>query len=151
MSAYHKARYQEIKNDPVRNELRKAQVRAAAKRFRQAHPEAEAERYKQCRKGNPVHAARQRRYHLKRVCGITPEQWDAQFESQGKRCANPHCRVANPGSRGWHTDHDHRTGKFRAILCQKCNQALGNVNDDVLVLQGLIKYLEHFGGANVPK
>lgn len=38
-------------------------------------------------------------------------------------------------------DHDHRTGVVRGTLCRKCNLALGNVNDSVSILEGLIQYL----------
>jgi len=38
-------------------------------------------------------------------------------------------------------DHCHKTGKFRGWLCMKCNTALGLVNDDIELLQKMIKYL----------
>jgi len=39
-------------------------------------------------------------------------------------------------------DHDHKTDKFRGWLCGHCNSALGMVNDDISILEGLIKYLK---------
>lgn len=39
-------------------------------------------------------------------------------------------------------DHDHKTGRVRGWLCDDCNVALGRVNDSVLILKGLIKYLK---------
>jgi hypothetical protein len=39
-------------------------------------------------------------------------------------------------------DHDHKTGKIRGLLCQKCNQGLGLFNDNVLLLREAILFLE---------
>ena len=54
---------------------------------------------------------------------------------QGGVCAA--CRTDEPK----HVDHDHQTGHVRGVLCFLCNQALGNVRDDVERLQRLIDYL----------
>jgi hypothetical protein len=75
-----------------------------------------------------------REYHLRRRYGITGADYDAAVEAQGGVC--PGC-----GGEPQHVDHDHRTGKVRGILCFNCNQALGNVRDDVTVLARLIAYL----------
>lgn len=54
----------------------------------------------------------------------------------------PICKTRKPGGRGeWHLDHNHKTKKFRGILCSKCNIALGCVQDDPNRLLKLIKYL----------
>ena len=55
--------------------------------------------------------------------------------AQGGRCAA--CGQDEPK----HVDHDHETGRVRGMLCFLCNQALGNVRDDVTRLQALIDYL----------
>jgi hypothetical protein len=55
------------------------------------------------------------------------------------------CQVCDQPSktkRGLHIDHNHHTGEIRGVLCQGCNHALGNVNDNVEVLKKLIAYLE---------
>lgn len=39
-------------------------------------------------------------------------------------------------------DHDHKTNKVRALLCGKCNKALGLLNDDIFLLKNSILYLE---------
>jgi hypothetical protein len=38
-------------------------------------------------------------------------------------------------------DHDHKTGKFRGWLCNRCNSALGFADDNVQRLMLLIAYL----------
>lgn len=67
--------------------------------------------------------------------------------AQGGQCANGGCKATVPGGRGtWHVDHDHLTGKVRALLCNACNTALalqgdGYDNDRIV---GLYEYaVEH--------
>jgi hypothetical protein len=76
-----------------------------------------------------------REYHLRRRYGIGQAEVDAMLAAQGGLCAA--CRHDEPK----HVDHDHATGQVRGMLCFLCNQALGNVRDDVARLQGLIDYL----------
>jgi hypothetical protein len=76
-----------------------------------------------------------RDYHLRRRYGLTSADVDAMIEAQGGTCA------VCPGP-PQHVDHDHETGEVRGILCFNCNQALGNVRDNSMVLRGLARYLE---------
>lgn len=85
-------------------------------------------------------AATKRRRDLKKRYGITPEQWDAIFITQGSRCAI--CKTADAGKRQWHTDHCHTSGKVRGILCMRCNALLGYAKDNVTTLYEAITYLE---------
>lgn len=39
-------------------------------------------------------------------------------------------------------DHDHKTGEIRGWLCDNCNVALGRVDDSMVILKELIKYLK---------
>lgn len=89
----------------------------------------------------------QRRSNLGRY-GITPEQWDAMFESQGNRCAI--CRTDDPGGKGWATDHDHACcpergtacGKcIRGILCGCCNTGIGLLKDSPTVFLAAADYV----------
>jgi hypothetical protein len=78
-----------------------------------------------------------RTYHLKRRYGITAEQADAMLEAQGGVCAI--CRAA-PAA---HVDHDHSTGRVRALLCFNCNGGLGQFRDDPFLLQMAAFYVKH--------
>ena len=88
--------------------------------------------------------------------GITREQFDALFESQGHVCAT--CGTDDPGTSYWAVDHDHACcpgsdntcGKcIRGILCRACNHALGNVRDNPETLARLIDYLKE-GHVTIP-
>jgi hypothetical protein len=117
--AERKKLWRERNIDKVRADARKSKRRQYEK-----NPEAARARRKAWRKNNPERAKlSDRRWQLKRF-DVTPEQWDAIFKAQGERCAI--CHTADPhDNRGWHTDHDHATGKMRGILCRNCNIALG--------------------------
>lgn len=41
----------------------------------------------------------------------------------------------------YNIDHCHKTKKVRGLLCTRCNLALGNLEDDINILQSMIKYL----------
>lgn len=71
----------------------------------------------------------QRRSHLKRFYGITPDQYDAIIEAQGGGCGI--CGAVS--EKRMHVDHDHACcpGRrccgscVRGILCLTCNRLLG--------------------------
>lgn len=86
--------------------------------------------------------ARRHAYHLKRKYGLTVEQVEFTFGSQGRKCGI--CGADEPGGRFnlWQIDHDHKTGKFRGVLCWRCNQLLGYARDSIQILGLSMKYLK---------
>jgi hypothetical protein len=84
-----------------------------------------------------------RKNQLKKNYGITPEQYDELFIQQKGRCAI--CgRHQTEFKNRLSIDHDHVTGKVRALLCTNCNFILGNAKDDMTILLSAIKYLEKY-------
>lgn len=72
---------------------------------------------------------------------LTTSQWKQLFINQGSCCAI--CETDKPESRnGWHTDHDHKTGKVRGILCHHCNSLLGYSKENLYTLEEAIRYLK---------
>lgn len=45
------------------------------------------------------------------------------------------------GRKGLHVDHDHSSGKVRAMLCCHCNQGLGHFRDDPALIERAAGYL----------
>jgi len=74
--------------------------------------------------------------------GITPEQWLETWDAQDGKCAI--CGTDNWGGRHDkpHADHCHETGKFRGILCDECNRAIGILHEDPARLRAAAAYLE---------
>lgn len=79
-------------------------------------------------------------WRLKSVYGITVEQYNEMLNEQGGCCAI--CGTNEPTGYNWHVDHNHDTGKVRALLCSQCNQAIGMMKEDVSILRRAIEYLE---------
>lgn len=100
-----------------------------------ADPEAKA-RYKRNGKEN----------NLLTNYGITLSDYDRMFENQGGRCAiceETHADTANHGLY-FSVDHDHKSGKVRALLCTNCNLGIGHFKDDETRLSSALMYLRRF-------
>ena len=74
-----------------------------------------------------------------RYGGFTLENKATLLRKQKGKCAI--CKRRKPDTKkGWHTDHNHKTGHVRGILCQRCNHRLGVVEDKKF-LRAALKYL----------
>lgn len=68
--------------------------------------------------------AKYRRSTLKRYAGITPEQYiDALAAAEG--CCELCGRHVSTLTRSLAADHCHTSGRFRGVLCPRCNTGLG--------------------------
>lgn len=86
--------------------------------------------------------ATSRRYTLKKLFGITPEQYDQMLHAQRGKCAI--CKTDQSGterSKYLSVDHDHDTGAVRGLLCMTCNTGLGMFKDNPSLLRTAIRYL----------
>jgi Autographiviridae endonuclease VII len=80
-------------------------------------------------------------YHQRRRLarwGLTPESYEA-LAAQGCRI----CGTLDPGTphRRFCMDHDHETGKFRGLLCNRHNLALGHFRDSIEEMWSALAYL----------
>lgn len=90
------------------------------------------------RNSNPE---KKRKNKLKSEYGMTTEQWQDMFKSQGCKCAI--CNAADTGSKnGWNTDHCHKSGRVRFILCAHCNRGLGAFRDNPEIMRKAADMLE---------
>lgn len=60
-------------------------------------------------------------HHLKRLYGVSKEQYEGMLSKQGGCCAI--CKRP-PKRYRLAVDHDHKTGKVRGLLCSPCNLVL---------------------------
>lgn len=58
------------------------------------------------------------------------------------------CNQININGRKLSVDHNHKTGKFRGLLCLKCNLAIGYLQEDVSLFEKSIEYLKKYQEAS---
>lgn len=93
------------------------------------------------RRANPAKA---REASLRQRFGLTLADYDAMAVSQGHVCAicgNAETSTRRGQVKNLAVDHDHRTGAVRALLCQRCNTAIGAFEDSEQLLFAAIDYL----------
>lgn len=71
--------------------------------------------------------------------GLSPEDYEKMRADQKDLCSI--CGQPDPRQR-LAVDHDHATGKIRALLCESCNQALGKMKDSPALLRAAADYIE---------
>ncbi len=98
------------------------------------------------KKKNPARsAAMNRKSHLVRTFGLSPEQYQEMLDAQGGVCAI--CRKPEKIKRrgtpqSLSVDHDHDAGGVRLLLCHDCNSLLGLACDSPSLLRAAADYLE---------
>ncbi len=114
-----------------RRRQNKERVNEYNRRWYAAHPERRSYR----REAN-------RRNHFRKYYGISLEDFEALCVRQDNRCAL--CgRFAKLVA-----DHNHKTGIIREGLCTSCNLGLGLFQDDPVVLEKAVRYLNKHKPAN---
>lgn len=91
-----------------------------------------------------------RRTHLRSKYRVTPEWVDEQLAAQGGECPICACALSlpsgKPGVRKGEAvvDHHHGHGRVRGLLCNRCNVAIGMLDDDVDRLRRAAAYLKKY-------
>lgn len=102
--------------------------------WRDKNPEKQSEQYETDR--------------LKRF-GVDPYWYDQKLAEQHGVCAiceKPETAKRNGKVLRLSVDHDHKTGKPRALLCAACNRAIGLMKEDPQRLEAAVRYLRQHAG-----
>jgi hypothetical protein len=92
---------------------------------------------------------KQRAYALRRLYGLSTEQYDELLERQSGNCAV--ClRPESEFNVRLAVDHDHISGEVRGLLCRYCNHRLVGRHRDPELLRRIADYLEVGTGWFVP-
>lgn len=90
------------------------------------------------RRKTKKHKIRMRTWTFKKKYDLTLAEHESIYISQNGKCAICKQVVAYDKI---HTDHDHKTGKVRGLLCGRCNLFLAGFDDEDFY-SAAIKYLE---------
>ena len=95
-----------------------------AKRYREKNKEKLKERFKLYKLNNPEKIKlAYRKNALKKRYKLTIEEYNEMYHKQESKCAI--CEIHESKlTKKLNIDHNHKTGKSRELLCQKCNVAL---------------------------
>lgn len=107
----------------IYNEERSDKVKIVSKEWRNANPDKVKD------------------YTLLKKYGLTLEKFEAMYDDQKGKCDI----CGESGGIGKHElviDHNHTTGRVRALLCPNCNRGLGMFRENVMLLIAAAKYLQ---------
>lgn len=84
-----------------------------------------------------------RRRRLLREWGLTAEQYAFVLMTQ-----DGHCAIC-PSDVSLVVDHDHASGRIRSILCNRCNKAIGLLEDNHELVAAAAEYLQRHSTTTV--
>jgi hypothetical protein len=117
--------------------LTRAQI---SRRYKQRHKAKVAERLRSWRARNPDKVRVYNQHgHRKAKYGLTRKQFETLLLQQHNTCAL--CSISFTEAK-LTVDHNHITGRVRALLCQSCNTMLGQSGDSPARLRAAAAYLE---------
>lgn len=91
---------------------------------------------------NQAQARRYKKIHHLKKYGLTLECYEQMGVAQDGRCDI--CGEQPRGAEVLCVDHDHETSQIRALLCRRCNAAIGLMKEDPARLREAASYLENW-------
>lgn len=89
-----------------------------------------------------------RNSYMKKTYGLTLEEYQTMYNRQDGLCAICGLSETRKTKYGFikllHIDHDHKTGKIRALLCGNCNGGLGLFKDSIQYMENAINYIKQY-------
>ena len=85
---------------------------------------------------------------LKHRYNTTPDEVQETLIKQNYKCANSECNTiislseTSDFEKKAVIDHNHKNGKFRSLLCQRCNLILGYLETRPETIKGLYDYIK---------
>ena len=80
--------------------------------------------------------------YQQKTYGITQDEKQQVIDAQDGGCICAPWTGYDGRTRDLSTDHDHKTGVVRGVLCKHCNDLLGRIRDDPAYFRLMLQYLE---------
>lgn len=125
----------------MRNEEKR---RAYARKYYHENRAAQRSKNKKWAARNKEHL---KDYKWKRTIkkyGLSPETYALLFQDQDGNCAIFGLNQSRFAKR-LYVDHNHKTGRYRELLCVNCNMLIGHAMENVEILSRSILYLKKHG------
>lgn len=120
------------------NELNKEKIRMYRVANRESARQKDNEHYQRTKE-------RHREVWASKKYGISVEGYRnlvQRHEGKCGLCGEPEISKDKQGNvKRLAVDHRHKDGKVRGLLCQRCNQAIGLLREDLSLIKKVIKYL----------
>lgn len=92
------------------------------------------------RKRNSINPLAKKDAELKRLYGININTYLEMLKDQGDVCKI--CKQECKTKYSLSVDHDHKSGKVRGLLCNRCNRAIGMFEDNPNLLRLAAQYID---------
>lgn len=102
-------------------------------RKNRAHINAKQREYNK----KPEYKLKARIRNLKKVYGLSHEEYLAKIKDQNNKCPICSKELANG-----YVDHNHKTGQIRDLLCNECNRWIGFVEKYPHLISPMLDYLK---------
>ena len=134
LSGFHRDRHQADGHTTACKSCRSRQAAA----WNKAHPDRARASVKAWRARHPEKAKQRGRRTNVESYGITMADYEDMLAAQGNACAI--CETSF-GDATPHVDHNHESGRVRALLCLHCNTGIGHLKDSAILLQRAAEYI----------
>lgn len=78
---------------------------------------------------------------IKKEYGMSKKEFYLMLNVQNKKCSICEYDLTEKNT---HIDHCHKTKKVRSLLCSRCNQAIGLLDENICRMRKAIQYLEQY-------
>jgi hypothetical protein len=113
--------------------------KAYLKKYYDKNKEAISTKRKKLYAENPEVREKHKALNREWLYGITDEQYKILVEVQNGLCA---ICLKSTYPKPLYVDHNHITNKIRGLLCINCNNAIGQVKENVEILLNMINYIQ---------